>query len=154
MHDGLGRKHGSGSDSMTGPFRLGVIAALALALPTGAYAEPLACNGGQKPMQAAELIFGRNIGAVMAVSEAAWRRFVARELTPRFPRGLTITDAAGQWRDARRHMIVREPSKVVQIILPGGSDDLARLDAVVAAYKLRFHQQSVAVVTWPVCVQF
>ena len=51
------------------------------------------------PKQVAELMFGRDIGDQVGVSEAAWTRFVAREMTPRFPDGLTITDAIGQWRD-------------------------------------------------------
>ena len=73
-------------------------------------------------------------------------RFVARELTPRFPDGLTIIDAIGQWRDRDNGRIVREPSKHVEIVLPGNDDDEARLDAVVAAYKHAFHQQSVGVI--------
>ena len=133
--------------------RLIAIAALAASLPASAVAEPPACIGG-KTMRTAELIFGRNIGATQVVSETAWHAFVARELTPRFPGGLTITDAIGQWRDPRRGTLVREPSKVVEIVLPGNDDDTAKLDAAVAAYKHRFRQQSVGVVTRQACVQF
>ena len=80
-------------------------------------------------------MFGRDIGNSVGVSETAWTRFVAREMTPRFPDGLTITDAIGQWRDRDSGTIVREPSKRVEIVLPGNADDEARLDAIVAAYK-------------------
>ena len=83
-----------------------------------------------------------------------WPRFVARELTPRFPDGLTVTDAIGQWRDRDSGSIVREPSKHVEIVLPGNADDEARLDAVVAAYKRAFHQQSVGVIVHTACVAF
>jgi len=64
-------------------------------------AETLApsCAGAQRPKQVAELLFGRDIGRHRGVSESAFAHFVARELSPRFPDGLTITDATGQRRD-------------------------------------------------------
>jgi hypothetical protein len=51
-------------------------------------------------------------------------------------------------------MLVHEPSKVIEIILPGNADDFDRLTAIADAYKLRFHQQSVAIVTRAACVSF
>jgi hypothetical protein len=102
----------------------------------------------------AELMFGRKIGDRMRVSDAAWTRFVDREITPRFPAGLTIIDARGQWRDPDRNRIVREPSKLVQIVLPGKDEDQQRLDQIAAAYKSRFHQQSVGIIVRAGCVAF
>lgn len=99
-------------------------------------------------------MFGRDIGHRIGVSEKAWEHFVAREITPRFPDGLTVTDASGQWRDSVSGRIVREPSKLVTIVLPGSADDEARLDAVVSAYKRQFHQQSVGVVVQSACASF
>jgi len=125
-----------------------------LALAPGAEAQTLACRGVQKPREVAELLFGRNIGRRVGVSEAAWARFLAREVTPRFPDGLTVVDAMGQWRDRDTGKVVREPSKRVEIVLPGSEDDAAKLDAVVAAYKRRFRQQAVGVVVRPACVAF
>jgi hypothetical protein len=75
-------------------------------------------------------------------------------LTPRFPNGLTITDASGQWRDRGGGMGVREPVKRVEIVLPGNDDDQARLDAVVTAYKRAFLQRSVVVIVQAACVSF
>jgi hypothetical protein len=117
-------------------------------------AEVLACHGAQQSREVAELLFGRNIGNRLGVSEAAWARFVAREMTPRFPDGLTVIDATGQWRDRDSGKVVREPSKRVEIVLPGSADDAAKLDAIVAAYKSRFHQQAVGMVVRPACVSF
>jgi len=77
-----------------------------------------------------------------------------REITPRFPEGLTITDAIGQWRDPANGRMVREPSKRVEIVLTGHADDEARLDAVVAAYRRRFHQHSVGVIVQSACISF
>ena len=72
-----------------------------------------------------ELLFGRNIGGRLGVSEAQWGRFVDREISPRFPDGLTVLDAKGEWRDTARNTIVHEPSKLVEIVLPGKDDDAA-----------------------------
>jgi Protein of unknown function (DUF3574) len=114
--------------------------------------EP-SCPGAQRPRQVAELLFGRDIGHHFGVSETAWSNFVAHELTPRFPDGLTITDAIGQWRDADG-TIVHEPTKKVEIVLPGNGDDQARLDAAVKAYKSKFRQRSVGVIVRSACVAF
>jgi len=114
----------------------------------------LACSGQQRLQQIAELLFGRNIGGRPGVSERAWTRFVARELTPRFPDGFTVSDASGQWRDPASDRIVRETSKRVEIVLSGQADDAARLDAVAQAYKSAFRQRSVGIIVHPACVSF
>ena len=128
--------------------------ALAAADATGARAETPSCYGKQQPKQVAELLFGRDVGGKVAVSESAWARLVAQQITPRFPDGLTVTDAAGQWRDPSTGAIVREPSKRVEIVLPGNADDEAQLDAVVGAYKQKFHQRSVGIIVRTACVAF
>ena len=135
---------------------IGTLAALlvVLALTGSASAQLLDCRGAQKPQQVAELMFGRKIGDRIGVSEGQWARFVDREITPRFPDGLTVLDARGQWRDAGRDKIVREPSKLVQIVLPGKPEDVERLNEIAEAYKTRFKQQSVGVIVRPACVSF
>src|SRR5579859_2901630 len=131
-------------------------AALLCTAAAGAAAQTpaAACQGAQQRRDVAELLFGRDIGDRLGVSEPAWRRFVAREITPRFPDGLTVTDALGQWRDPDSGRIVREQSKRVEIVLPGHADDAARLDAIVSAYKRRFHQRSVGLILQSACVSF
>jgi hypothetical protein len=114
----------------------------------------LACSGKQKLRQVAELLFGRDIGREIGISKGAFARFLSREITPRFPDGLTVSDASGQWRSRPGGPIVHEPTKRVEIVLPGASDDQAQLDAVVEAYKREFQQQSVAVIVRPACVSF
>lgn len=128
--------------------------ALVQCSPAAAQATGLSCQGRQHPRQLAELLFGRDIGGHVGVSEKAWARFVAREVTPRFPDGLTITDAAGQWRDPTSGKAVREPAKRMEIVLPGGADDESRLEAIADAYKRQFQQQSVGVIVRPVCASF
>jgi uncharacterized protein DUF3574 len=131
--------------------QLGLIAAL-VACATVAAAQGVECRLSQKPMVVADLLFGRNIGGRLGVTEKRWSQFLASEITPRFPDGLTVVDAAGQWRDAEKNRIVREPSKLVTIIMPADAQE--KLDAIVDAYKRRFRQQSVGIVIRPACVSF
>jgi hypothetical protein len=136
---------------MPRPFA-GLLLFLLLAGCAGPHA--LVCQGTQRSAAVADLLFGRNVGGRLGVSEAAWRQFLAAEVTPRFPDGLTVTDAAGQWRDTGTGRIVHEPTKVVTIVLPDRFDNRARIDAIAEAYKTRFRQQSVGVVIRPACVAF
>ena len=128
--------------------------AVVLALGSCTTASLGVCRGNQESMLAAELLFGRRIGNRGLVSEAEWASFVAREITPRFPDGLTVFDAAGQWRDPKRGAIVREPSKVVLIVFRDEAQRREHLDAIADAYKRRFNQQSVGIVIKPACASF
>lgn len=104
-------------------------------------------------MPTAELFFGRNIGSEIGVSEDDWRTFLAEEVTPRFPAGLSVTDVAGQWRDADG-TIVREPSKALFLVLSGGPGEAERIEAIREAYKTRFGQHGVMLVRGRACVSF
>lgn len=114
---------------------------------------PATCPVGQGPGRTVELFFGRNIGGDLGVSEADFKAFVDAELTPRFPAGLTVLDAAGQWRGANG-VVGREPSKIVILVLPGRAGDEDKLSAVRQAYKTRFSQEAVLILTQPTCLGF
>ena len=96
---------------------------------------------GLKSALVERLYFGRNIGDTAVVSDSAWNGFVRTVLTPAFPEGATVWDAAGQWR-APNGELVREPSFVVDVhvVTP---DSEERVQHVMADYKRRFAQQSV-----------
>jgi hypothetical protein len=112
------------------------------------------CSSPLHPMQQIELMFGRNDHGRPGASDAAWKRFLAREITPRFPDGLTVLDAAGQWRDPSDGRIARERSRLVIIVTAAGPPADDRIAAIVSAYKQQFHQKSVGVVTSEVCAAF
>ena len=135
-------------------FLLCLFACLTLTTTTVRAQTQLACHGTAQPGRVAELLFGRDVRDKLAVSDRDWAAFVARELTPRFPSGLTASDALGQWRDPASRKIVREKTKHVEIVLPGNADDDGRLAAVIEAYKHRFHQQSVGLIVRDACVSF
>lgn len=134
--------------------RLGFLSLAASVLAGCASLPPLACGPGQEARLTAELLFGRKIGDRVGVSEAAFRSFVDAEVTPRFPNGLTILDASGQYRDTVSGALIREPSKLLLVVLKNEAEGRARLAAIAEAYKSRFQQQSVGTILRPACVSF
>lgn len=111
------------------------------------------CGAGLQDTRIADLYFGRNIGGTFGVDDAEWQAFVDREITPRFPDGLSITDLSGQWRGPSGE-IVREPSKAVMVILSGEPGQREKLDAIRAAYVAAFDQDAVMLIQRPACVGF
>jgi hypothetical protein len=105
-------------------------------------------------MLVAELFFGRNIRGRGPLTDAEWAEFAAQIVTPNFPDGFTVTDGDGQWQNPATRDIPRQPTKVVLVAARRTSDLAQRLSAVINAYKARFHQQSVGVVTRDSCAAF
>src|SRR5258705_1383008 len=102
-------------------------------------------------MQQIELMFGRNIAGRLRVGEAAWSRFLAREITPRFPDGLTVLDAAGQWRGPGGGPPVRAPGENGIIVTAGGAPVGDRSAAVAAAPQQQFRHPSGRVISRSLC---
>ncbi len=134
-----------------------LIAVVALTGLAGCVSETVVkappCPTGQEAQRTAQLFFGRNIGGKPGVSEADFQKFVDQDITPKFPDGLTVLDGGGQWR-GDENKLIREAAKVVLIVLPKRGDSSARIDAVRDAYKTRFHQDSVLLITQTACVSF
>lgn len=136
------------------------IGALLIGLSVPADAETaLNCRllRGQ-PALVAQLYFGRSVAGRAEVSEQEWQDFLARDVTPRFPDGLTVIDAKGQWRSPRTARIVRERTKLLVISIDRPTGDLSpiltKLDAIEAAYEQRFHQKKVGLVLTEGCAEF
>jgi hypothetical protein len=135
--------------------RRGAMAACGvLAAGLFAAAPAASCNAPLQPMQRIELMFGRNVRGHARVGDVAWARFLAREITPRFPDGLTVIDAAGQWRNPATGRLAREPSRLVIIVTAGDASADDKTAAIIAAYKQHFRQKSVGVVTSAACAAF
>jgi hypothetical protein len=132
--------------------RIGV--ALALSLLLSGCAAMQGCPAPARPATQVDLYFGRDIAGKGEVSDAQWSRFVDEEVTPRFPDGLTVTDARGQYRDTRTGRIDRERSKRLTVVVVDIAAARPGLDALAEAYRKRFQQQSVLRVEGPVCAAF
>ena len=122
-------------------------------LLSGCASLPQACLPPARAMISAEMFFGRSVGS-RVVSQSQFAAFLATEITPRFPDGLTVIDARGQWRNDQRGVIIREPSKLVKIVFADDAPKRAALDAIAESYKKKFHQQSVSIAMQPSCVTF
>ena len=105
-------------------------------------------------MLIAELFFGRAIEGRGELTEAEWTKFSAETITPNFPDGFTVFDGAGQWRNPQTRQIFRDPTKILLIAAKRSPDLAGRLAAVMDAYKARFHQQSVGLITRDSCAAF
>jgi len=132
--------------------RATICAAAILFLSGCAGLSPPSCPAGLTPMTEANLFFGRNIGGVPGVGDEDWRRFLDEDVTPRFPDGLTVEDASGQWKGAGG--IAREASKHLIIVLSGAPDEAAKLAAIREAYKRRFRQEAVLLLESKSCGSF
>ena len=134
-------------------FAAAALAVLAAAAGPAIGADAAPCPPGTEEFSEYRLFFGRSQGNVEAVSEEAWHIFLAEEVTPRFPDGLTVLDAAGQWR-AGSGEIVRERTKLLLVLAPPGPDAMQRTDEIAEAYKQAFDQSSVLRVVTEACVSF
>jgi hypothetical protein len=131
-----------------------LLIALALSsLAAAASAAPRVCPQGMQKATTAELFFGRDIGETLGVTDSDWRQFVDEEVSPRFAAGLSVNDVYGQWRGPKG-TFVREPTKALFLVLAGTADERANLGFIRAAYKRRFHQDSVLLVEEEACVSF
>jgi hypothetical protein len=131
--------------------RAGIVALLGLVSVAHAETCPLP---SEKPMIEIQLFFGRDIPGGSEVSDAEWANFAATVITPAFPDGFSVTDAKGQWRDSATGKTVREPSEIVMVVAPQSPALAPKIGKIADAYRARFHQQSVGIVTRPGCAAF
>ena len=138
------------------------VAALLLVSALAGCAEPQAVSPAphacllpsEQRMLVAELLFGRDIRGRGPLGDAQWSEFAAQFVTPNFPDGFTVTDGNGQWQNPATREITRQPTKIVLVAAKRTPDLGGRLTAVIDAYKTRFHQQSVGVITRDSCAAF
>jgi hypothetical protein len=88
------------------------------------------------------------------VSEAQWRDFLDKEVTPRFPSGLSVVDVYGQWQGKNQTTPERLRSKMLVIDYPDIQENRDKIEAIRTAWKQRTGDQSVLRVTEPVDVSF
>ncbi|MBT9331180.1 DUF3574 domain-containing protein [Paracidobacterium acidisoli] len=88
------------------------------------------------------------------VSEADWRAFLDKEVTPRFPDGLSVLDVYGQWLNKGKTEPERLRSKCLVIDYPDTAENRANIEAIRKAWKQKTGDQSVLKVTEPADVSF
>ena len=128
-----------------------VLAVAALAACSGA--PTLRCADGSERFTEYQLYMGRNDGSGEIVDDQAWQAFLEDTVTPRFPDGLTVLDAQGQYRDSQG-TVYKERTKLLVILAPPGDEARLLIDEVSQEYRSRFRQESVLRVVGDACVSF
>jgi hypothetical protein len=130
-----------------------VIAALAATLGGCAPMHRTGCATGEEALIHDTLYFGTGKPRGGTVTPAEWGEFLKSTVTPRFPQGLTVSPASGQWRGADG-AIVQEASQVLHLVHADDAVSEHAVQALVAAYKAQFEQEAVLRVKARTCVSF
>jgi hypothetical protein len=145
-----------------------VAISLATGFPTTLTAQDLQAQGGtvlRRPIPArattgsfdfarTELFFGTGRQDAPAVTEAEFLLFVDAQVTPRFPDGLTIIKADGQFRLSTGE-IIKEESFVIVLLHPleDFRESSRRINRIRRLYREQFQQESVLRVDDPFAVR-
>jgi hypothetical protein len=92
-----------------------------------------------------EMFFGLSKGQAETITASDWNKFVDSVITPKFPNGLSIYDASGQWKDSTG-TIIKEGTKVVLIVSENNDKVFSSIDEIRTAYKKQFDQESVMLI--------
>ncbi len=127
------------------------LAAIAASAPA---ARAEGCAAPTSATQQVEMYFGSSVKGRPYVTERAWSHFLASEVTPKFPDGLTVFDAHGQWRSGDGK-IYREATHVLLILYKTDAASEGKIEAIRNAYKIQFRQEDLPVrVDSTVCAAF
>jgi hypothetical protein len=113
----------------------------------------LACQARAKPLAQLALVFGTQRKNTAPVSSKEWEDFLAGEVAPRFPGGFTVLTGSGLWRGPNS-AFSGEASHLLLIWYEPAEGMDERIEAIRAAYKARFGQESVLRADTSACVSF
>lgn len=133
-----------------GAFAAGLLAGLTLLTQADGRrpARDAECGAASGARLRTTLYFGLGRPTGM-VSELEWQLFLRDEVTSRFPEGLTVWDAQGQWQSQAG--IGHERTKVLLLVHPDTPAAQESIQAVIARYRKAFEQESVLWETARVC---
>ena len=131
---------------------LGILVGLLATLTACASAPTLGCKSGEQLAVHDSLYFGtaKPTGVVTAED---WAEFLRSTVTPRFPQGLTVSHASGEWRGADG-ALVHESSYLLHLVHDGDVSSETKVAELVRVYKERFQQEAVLRVRAGACVSF
>jgi hypothetical protein len=135
---------------------LGAVLAIATACagqPSTGPAPVAACALGDTALVRDIVYFGRNRPGGGSVSDAEWQGFLNEVVTPRFPAGLTVVQATGQWK-GQSGVVEQERSEIVTLLHAGDKVARRSVAEIAAEYKRRFQQEAVLRERTPTCARF
>lgn len=100
-----------------------------------------------------ELYFGLSRNTGPDVTEEEFQAFIDTKVTPRFPDGLTLINAEGQFKDSTG-TILQEGSKLLILLYPFSKESNQAVEQIRADYKKDFQQESVLRIDEQSCVSF
>lgn len=112
-----------------------------------------ACAVGDTSLVRDVVYFGRNRPGGGTVGDAEWQGFLEQVVTPRFPAGLTVVQATGQWQ-GQSGVVERERSEIVTLLHDGAEAARRAVAEIAAEYKRRFQQEAVLRERAPTCARF
>ena len=133
--------------------RLAFLAVLTAMLAACAPMHGTGCASGEQALVHDSLFLGTGKPRGGVVTPAEWAEFLKGSVKPRFPQGLTVSPASGQWRGADG-AIVQEASQLLQLVHPDDTASERAVQELVAAYKAQFQQEAVLRVKARACVSF
>lgn len=91
-----------------------------------------------------ELFFGRGKSDGSEVTELEFQQFLDREVTSRFPDGLTLLSGRGQFKEASGR-VIQEPAKLLILLYPleRSQQHNQQIEHIRSTYKTTFQQGSV-----------
>ena len=122
-------------------------------IPTAPAAQPATeqqCGSATASQVRTTLYFG-SARPKGSVSELEWQIFLRDEVTARFPEGLTVWDAQGQWRGSSGS-VEHERAKVLLLVHPDTATARLSVMAVIDRYRKALDQESVLWETSRVCI--
>lgn len=129
-----------------------VVCALLLFVAGCSAVPEASCSSGQQ-RQVNELLYFGTAKPGGVVSQDEWSGFLNSSITSRFPQGLSVWQAAGQWQSADG-TLVREDSFVLNLVHTESAAAEKAIQSIVAEYKARFQQEAVLRVKSNACVSF
>jgi hypothetical protein len=129
-----------------------IVVAISVVVTACASSPGADCKNGEQSAVHDTLYFGTSKPNGVVTGDE-WTKFLEAVVTPRFPQGLTVSPASGQWRGSDG-LVVREATHVLQLV---HSDDTANersVSEIAAAYKAQFQQEAVLRVRASACVSY
>lgn len=131
---------------------IAVAIAISLSFSACATLHKSNCASGEQSAIQDSLYFGTGKPNGVVTPEE-WTRFLETTVTPRFPQGLSVSQASGQWRSANG-AVISESTHLLHLVHPDDAPSEKSVTEIVAAYKLQFQQEAVLRVKARTCVSF
>lgn len=110
------------------------------------------CNIGQEESAQESIYFGTGKKEGYVTSHE-WSEFLDNTVTPKFPEGLTVTQASGQWK-GNDGVVIKEPSYILTIVHNNSKTKVDSIIEIINTYKTKFQQEAVLRVKSNACISF